>query len=149
MSNGKNVPIGVEIISVLYFISAAFLVILGIIFMIGAGFTGFFSAYLSKILPLLALFGVLGTILFIVTGIIFIGIGVLSFFIGLGLWKAKKWARIVAIIFACLGVLSAILGIISSNMSTSIIVMNSVSLIINGLIGGYLLFSKKVKEAFS
>lgn len=132
----RNIPIGVKIISVLYYIGAAAFLILGIVCLFGAGAIG----TLLQSIPLL---GALGAGFFIVLGVIFIAIAVLAFFIGLGLWKGQKWAWIAAIVIAILGALSAIISIIQGN-----ILNNIISLIINLVIGGYLLFSKDVKAAF-
>ena len=132
----SNVPTGVKIISVLHYICAVILLLLGILSIIA-------SAYVGSLLgAFTAGLGFLGTGLFIILGIIMIGFAVLSFFIGRGLWKAQPWARIVAIILTILGVLSAILNITKGEWGSI------VSLVINGLIGGYLLFSQKVKDAF-
>ena len=128
-----DVPTGVKVISVLYYIGAVFEVIIGILFFVGAG------ALKAKI-PFLA---VLGPFL-IVGGIILIGLAVLSFFVGRGLWKAQKWARIVAIIFAVLGVLFAVLGMVQGQVAGNIL-----GLVISGAIGGYLWFSSSVKAAFA
>jgi hypothetical protein len=70
--------------------------------------------------------------------------GVLAFFVARGLWKAKSWARVIAIIFSVLGVLMAIIAIVQGNISGNIF-----SLVVHGVIGGYLLFSKGVKQAFA
>ena len=132
-----NVPVGVKIISVLYYIGAVVLILLGILLIVGAGFIG-------TILQSIPLLGALGAGLFIVIAIILIVFAVLSFFLGRGLWKAQKWARIVVIVFSVLGVLFALLAIVQGQ-----ILNNLLSLIINAVIGGYLLFSKDVKAAFS
>ncbi len=133
----KEVPVGVKIISVLYYIWAVLFAILGILFIVGAGFIG----TIAQSIPLLALFG---AGLFIVLAIILILFAILFFFIGRGLWKARQWSRILVIIFSILGILSAIMGMIQGK-----IVSNIFGLIISALIGGYLLFSKSVKEAFA
>jgi len=129
-----EVPTGVKVISVLYYIGAALELLLAIALFIGAG------TIASKI-PII---GAIGSGLFIVVGVVLIGLAVLSFFVGRGLWKAQKWARIVAIIFSVLGVLMALLGMVQGQIASNII-----SLVISGAIGGYLLFSKDVKAAFA
>ena len=130
---GQPVPTGVKIISVLYYIGAAFELLLGIALFVGAG------ALKAKI-PFLA---ILGPFL-IIGGIVLVGLAVLSFFVGRGLWKAQKWARIVAIIFAVIGVLFAVLGMVQGQITSNVI-----SLIISAAIGGYLWFSNDVKAAFA
>jgi hypothetical protein len=136
-AGGKSVPTLVKVISVLYYIGAAFSVLFAVLLFVGAGSIG---ALLSEV-PLL---GSIGAGFFIVLGIIFIALAVLDFFIARGLWKGKNWARIVAVIFAVLGVLMAIFGMVGGAIGS-----NLFSLIINGLIGYYLLFTKQVKEAFA
>jgi uncharacterized membrane protein (DUF2068 family) len=135
-----NVPVGAKIISILYYIGAVLLVILGIIMLVGAGMLG----TLTQSIPLLGMLGAFGAALFIVIGIIMILMGILFFFVGKGLWKGKNWARWVAIVLAIIGIIIAI----ASMFSPKGIASNIVSLIINLIIGGYLLFSKGVKSAF-
>lgn len=131
-----EVPTGVKVISVLYYIGAVLELLFAILLFVGAGFV-------SQI-PGLSILGALGTGLFVVMGVILIGLAVLSFFVARGLWKVQKWARIVAIIFSALGVLMALLGMVQGQIASNII-----SLVISGAIGGYLLFSKDVKAAFA
>lgn len=130
----KSVPIGVKIIAILNYIGAGFAFLFGILFILGGG-------AMASAIPLL---GLLGAGFFIAAGVILLGLGILSLFIGLGLWKLKKWARIVAIIFAVLGVIGAIAGMIGGSIVSLI-----PSLVIEGVIGGYLWFHPEVKEAFS
>ena len=130
----KN-PIGVKIISVLYYIGAAVFLSL-IVGPIVEGLTGLKIPMV--VLPLD------GGLLFLMAGIEFLALAVLSFFIARGLWKAQKWARIVAIIFATLGVLMAIFGMVKGQIGS-----NVVGLLINTISGGYLLLSSSVKKAFA
>jgi len=131
---GKKIPTGVKVISILYYITAILAIIFGLLFLFGGG-------AIANLIPGL---GILGGGLFIVIGIIFIGLGILGFFIGRGLWKAKKWARILVIVFAGLGIISAITQMVQGDFMSSII-----NLAINGIIGGYLIISKKVKKTFA
>ena len=131
-----EVPTGIKIISVLYYIGAVLELLLGILLFVGAG-------AISKI-SILGALGKLGSGLFIIAGVIFVGLAVLSFFVGRGLWKAQKWTRIVAIIFSVIGVLFAVLGMVQGQIASNII-----GLVISGAIGGYLLFSNDVKAVFA
>ncbi|MGD9276902.1 MAG: hypothetical protein PVJ67_07055 [Candidatus Pacearchaeota archaeon] len=137
MSDGQSVPTGVKVIAVLYYIGAVLGIIFGLLFLVGAGAIGSIASQI----PVL---GALGAGLFIVGGIILIGLGVLGFFVGRGLWKARPWARIVAIIFAVLGILMAIISMIQGSIASNIF-----NLVIQLVIGGYLLFSNNVKQAFA
>ena len=131
-----EVPTGVKVISVLYYIGAGFGLLFGLLFLVGSGFIGTIASKIS-------LLGVLGPGLFIVVGIILIGLGVLGIFIGRGLWKGKNWARIVAVIFAVLGILSELFSVFKGGYSSLF------GLLINLIIGGYLLFNSAIKTAFS
>ncbi len=134
MAEQKGVPTGVKVISVLYYIGAGLLFLLGLAAIFGAGA---FVTMLSQLGPLAAL----GTGMFIVMGIIMIGLAVLSFFIARGLWNGRSWARIVAIILAALSIINGVYSI-AQGMG------GWVGLVIQLIIGGYLLFNKDVKEAF-
>lgn len=145
----KEVPVLVKVLAVLYYISAGVAAI-GLIFIIAS------SIFVS------------GRILSLLVSIIFIGGFIaLLFFIARGLWKGQNWARIMVIIFCILGIISAIGGIITFSIFrnavsavgdnlTSIMAplqivqttMLLVVIMIDMLIAGYLLFNKKVKEAF-
>ncbi|SRR3989344_4165453 len=132
--NAKKAPAGVKIISVLYYIGAVLSVLAGILIIV-------VSDYMASLVPEL---GTLGSGLFIFVGIILLIFGVLGFFIGKGLWNLKSWARIVAIIFAIFGIISAIYSILGE-----FAVRHIVSIVIHAVMGGYLFFSKDVKRAFA
>jgi hypothetical protein len=133
IKGSKKLPVGVQIISVLYYIGAVLGVVFGLLFVSASG-------YLASMIPELA---GLGAGLFVFLGILLIGVGVLGFFVGRGLWGLKPWARIFAIILAALGILSAIYSMIT-NFSFG----NIVSILIHGFIGYYLLLNKEAKRAF-
>lgn len=133
----SEVPTGVKIISVLYYIGAVLLLLLGVLCIVASATIG---AYLSGVTAGLSF---LGAAVFIILGIIMIGLAVLSFFVGRGLWKGQSWARITAIILTILGILEIIYNMINGEVASNII-----GLIIELVIGGYLLFSQSVKDAF-
>lgn len=128
--SSKQVPVGVKIISILYYIGAVISLISGIALIAGGSF-------------LSGLYGGLFTGLAVVAGIFMIALAVLGFFVGRGLWKGQQWARVVAIILAILGIISAISSLVQGAWSSI------VGLIIQIVIGGYLWFSKEVKKAFA
>ena len=89
----------------------------------------------------------------ILTGIFFIGLGILYFFIGRGLWKGHKWARITAIIFTSLGILLAVISVVTSSVqgivNTGNFIIDIIEMIVKLVVVGYLIFSSKVKAVFS
>ncbi len=87
-------PAGVTVLAILYFLQG-FLAILA-----GAIFASF------------EVFGLFGFAL--VCGSVLIIIGIIDFIIGWGLWSLQSWARIVAIIFAVIGLLNFPIGTIIS-----------------------------------
>lgn len=140
----KTVPTGVKVISVLFYIGAGFTILGAILFIL---FGGIFAS----------LFGLSG-MSFTLFGIVLLILGVFEIFLARGLWKGRNWARIVVIIELGVGIIAAIIMFISSislaglSGSSGLIMAVFyfiVELAIDGLIGGYLLFSQKVKEAFS
>ena len=132
----KEVSIGVKIISILYIIFAIIELVIAILLFIGASAIG----VVLKYIPILSL---LGSGLLILVSMLVLGVGLITFFSGLGLWKRQKWARIVVIIFSILGFLRSLLSIIRGDYSSI------VGLLINSIIGGYLIFNKNVKSTFS
>ncbi len=133
---GKEVPTGVKIISILYYISAVLGVLLTIFLFAGI-------AFLSTLFPFLTAISAWGYGLVIFSAILALGFSALSFFIARGLWKLKNWARMLAIVFAGLGVLGGLYSLFSG-FSFSMVI----ELAVQAAIGGYLLFAKEAKRAF-
>jgi len=96
---------GISVLSILGYIGAVVTVILGLTMLLGSSI---FSSLIGKAFPQLATYADAGTVLFIVLGIIFIGMAVLDYFIARGLWNGQNWARIVAIICSALTILGAL-----------------------------------------
>ncbi len=130
---GKKIPLGVKILSVLSYIAAGFLVIAALLAFVDAGF-------IANI-PGLAALGAGAAVIF---GIMFLALGVVDFFIARGLWKGQNWARILLLIFMAIGILYSIGMLFIREILTSLI-----NIVIDGLIGWYLLFNKNVKKFFS
>lgn len=126
----KEAPIGVKIISVLYYIGAG-ISLLGAIFMFFGG--SFLSQYMLS--------SILGGA-FVLLGFFMVGLAVLSYFIARDLWRLKNWARIIVIVFSALTVLGALTSITQG-------VRPIVDLLVSLAIGGYLAFSKEAKSAFA
>ena len=93
----------VKVFSVLYFLGAAFGILVGLGFLLGGGLLGF---GLGAVLG-----GFFGGLL-AVLGVVLIVYGVLDLFVGWGLWKHKNWARITAIVLGVLGLISFPIGTI-------------------------------------
>ncbi len=136
----KNVPTGVKVISILYYIGTAFGVLFGLLFIFGGSIAGAIISQLETGLGISA--ALLGGLL-IVLGIITLAFAVLSFFIARGLWKAQNWARILAGIFAILGALSSLASLIQGNFGSVVF------LAIEGFIAYYLFMNEDVKAAFA
>lgn len=132
----KSIPTGVKIISVLHYIGAGVMGIIGLMFILGGGM---FESLLAENPELASL----SAGLFVFFGILFICFGVLAFFIGRGLWKLQNWARITAIVFSCIGAISSIISLVMGDFGSI------VSLAIQVIIGSYLWFNKDVKKAFA
>ena len=128
----KSAPVGVKIISILYYIGAVASILLILL-------VAFWKEFLSQI-PSIDLLGPSFLVVIIIAGLL---MAVLDFFVARGLWKGQNWARIVAIVFSALGLIGAIVSLVQGSIGSGII-----SLVIDGVIGGYLLFAKEVKRFF-
>lgn len=139
---GVSRPMGVKMIAILYWIMAG-----------GMVFASVAALFIQ--IPFITSFGEtsgLSFIPFAFLGVLLI-IALIPFLIGLGLWKGKNGWRVTAIVFATLGILSALFAlaqVVDSGLSDSIQALVSLvaNLFISGWIAGYLLFSKKVKSCF-
>lgn len=152
MVGEKIMPTGVKVISVLYYIGAAFSFLFGLLFIVGGAFIG---AILGE---KLAVLGTIGSSIFIILGIALLGFGVLDIFIGRGLWKGQNWARVTAIVLAIFSILNGLNVLIwrivlplaySKPIEALIIFFAFTQLAVGLLIGGYLAFAHEVKEAFA
>ena len=130
-------PTGVKVLSILMYIGALLLLLLGVILLIAAFAT-------PDLGPDFEMFAAMFRGLFMFGGVICVAIGILNIFVGRGLWKGQKWARIITIIFAALGIANVMWAMGANGIFNTIL-----GLAINGWIGGYLLFNKKVKTAFA
>lgn len=149
----KDIPLGVKIISGWYYIIPGSL---GISFGI-----------------LLSFFGGFGGIVGVLMGVGFTVTGVLALFLGRDLLATKSWARITIIILSFIGVIleffvskwnfissvgilkvlvNVLFGVFGTDIGFSYYFayfLHIFIIILNLLIAGYLLFNKRVKEAFS
>lgn len=140
--SGK-IPVIVNIISIIYYIGAALYALIGILLITRSNAL---VSYMISYYPNLGLEtigqGALATMV-VIMGVLILGFGVFVFFVGRGIWKLRKWARIVVIVLSILGILSAIFSIIGGSVFIQII-----KIAIHGFAGGYLLFSEEAKKAF-
>ncbi len=149
-----QIPTGVKAISILFYIEA---VMFGIIM----GLISFFTFLIIRKplvtnipeLPDIPALDTFSQVIIILTGIFFIGLGILYFFIGRGLWKGHKWARITAIIFTSLGILLGVISVVTSSVqgivNTGYFIIDIIEMIVKLVVVGYLIFSSKVKAVFS
>ena len=122
-------PALVKVISIYHYVLAVILLLTGVFLLIGG----------NALLEGLAIPDSVGAGLLTATlAILVLVFAVLYFFVGLGLWKAKNWARIVAIVLAAIGLLGL-----------KLTVTGVVYFIINVAIIVCLLCVPEVKKAFS
>ena len=135
-SINKGIPTGVKIISVLYYIGAAFLFLIGLLIF-------FLRDFVIKVIETVVVLpatiislihsALLGAAIFLII------LGIAYFFLARGLWKLKNWARIIAIVIAAFGVVSSLFAFPAG----------IIHLIINGIILWYLGFNEEAKKSFS
>ncbi len=136
-------PAGVTVLAILNFIAAACLGLLALAMVLGMGFIGSMAGGGERGgAILLAGLGVIG-------GVIFVIMAVVSAAVGYGMWNLQNWARLVSVVFCCLGIVAGLLGLTAGAvhfrpffMMTSIVRMAVAALII------WYLFQPHVKQAF-
>lgn len=137
-------PTGVTLIAVLYFIGGGFCVIGGLGLMLGGGLLA--SMMNSQGGQGAGIFAALGA----AAGIALLIGAALCIVIGIGLIKMQNWARIIAMVFAGLGLLFGALALFTAFAHFVVFALFwvVVRLAINGLILWYLL-QPQVAAAFS
>lgn len=161
----REIPLGINILSVLYYVTAGLSILFSILFIIGGILfltnPGLFNLPLNvedvtaglppdvvvedvvSNLPLLNLIlSWIGWIL-IVLAVLLIGASILDYFIARGLRRGKNWTRILLLIFSALGIVGGLVSLFKGNF------INIIGIVISGAIGYYLYFVKEVKEFFS
>jgi len=146
-----NRPVGVTIIAILQFLGAALLVLVGIAMIVGGGMIGAILGSAmgqNSQIPGGSLTGIMAGLGIVVAAVFFV-FAAISAVLGWGMWSLKNWARIITMVFSCIGLLFGGLGLIFAlmrfNMFSLVFVM--IRLAINGLILWYLL-QPDVKAAF-
>ncbi len=144
-ASSSRIPALVKIISILYYIVAVVTIIIGIVLFLGGIIGG--SVVSSIGIDQLLQYGaetnpideafipiILGSLA--IGGIIITAVGVFLVFLARALWQGRNWARILVIIFSIIGFISALFE------------PDIITLLITGLIGGYLWFGKGPRQAF-
>jgi len=130
----KQIPILIKIISVLNYVYAASVIILGFFL---------FQIMVYSALDKSSEVSILISVLPILLGLVPWFLGVFLIFIGIGLWTGKNWARISEIVLGTIFIALFIIDILKGDYFALF------GLVIFSLIVVYLLFSKDVKQAFS
>ena len=128
----KKVPTGVKVLSILSFIGGIGFLLIGLAMISGAsmisgqleGFGNIFGGLLVG----------MGAVTIIVSIILLIG--------GWGLWKGRNWARWLFIILIVITFIQGMISFVGEGSGLG-------NIIFGGIIGAYLLLSKKVKKAFA
>ncbi|RMD66813.1 DUF2127 domain-containing protein [Candidatus Pacearchaeota archaeon] len=138
----SEVPTLVKVISVWYYISAVGTLLFSILLLLGGGLIASVSTGAEN-----EALGALGSFLggsILVAGVLLLAYALITGFSAYGLWAGRNWGRIIAIVLSAIGVL--LNGWLIYAIGFGVIA--SFSLLVNALIGCYLIFSKSVKEAF-
>jgi hypothetical protein len=132
----KEVPTGVKIISIVYYVWAVFAFLVAFVFLLG------FSEVIFTF-PLLGLFSLLSSEFFIVISIFLFGIGAITLLVAKGLWNGQNWARIFAIVISSVKMLGTF-----TLITRGFVIDNVISFAINLIIIIYLASSQKVRRSF-
>lgn len=141
----KIIPVGVKILSILYYIGAGIsaltaliLIIIEILLMINLSFID-----ISKVLPDFFIFTSNLGLGILVMGVFVAAIAVLEFFIGRGLSGRKLWAKILVIVFSVIGFVTGLISLTQGDLS------GIINLVFSGVVGSYLIFNREAKSFFS
>lgn len=113
----KKTPKLVKAVSITFYIFSAVLALMGLMLMIGS------QAIAPLMQDLLGPLTAVGTAIFMIIGIVYLGFGVLYFFMAKELLKGKNWARIVAIILVVLGILGGLSSLANPNVASIILLL--------------------------
>jgi hypothetical protein len=147
-----NRPVGVTLIGVLDFLGMLLQIGAGLVFLVGMSFAGAFISKLAADNPQLANVNITGImagvgVAFAIIAFVF---ALVSAVIGWGMLALKNWARIMSIIYSCVGILCFGLGLLLSlvHFRPFGFIWDAAWFSINGLIIWYLL-QPEVKAAFA
>jgi uncharacterized membrane protein (DUF2068 family) len=142
----RQIPLGIKIICIVFLAMAVLSAYNG--FMYASNKAEITSTLQEQLLQAGADSATAQSIIPMIIGIIIGGyfLGVIVYLIlGAGLWKLKRWARIITIILAILSIIASLLVIsaIFSSWLSAVKFIATIAILI------YLLFSREVKEAFA
>lgn len=131
----KKVPLGLRIISIIYYIASALYLTIALV--------AFFKKNWILELSNLGLLPVMNAQTTFIFGAVFLLLSIISFFIARGLIKFHAWSRIALLGICSINIIGGLFSIIEGNYPSII------NLVFNLIIASYLIFSKKVKRAFT
>jgi hypothetical protein len=131
----RKAPLGLKIISVIYYIACALYLAIAIVAFIKI-------SWISE-LSNLGLLPAMSQQTIMTFGIFFVLLSILSFFIARGLLKFQMWARVALLAICAINIFGGILSVLEKSYPSII------NLVFNLIIACYILFSKKTKAAFS
>ncbi|MEK6873936.1 MAG: DUF2127 domain-containing protein [Nanoarchaeota archaeon] len=158
--NLSNIPTGIKIISIIFYVVGALAIAFGVFFVVAAfmvpslmGSLGTPEELVQKltqanpgiqvsVADVNSLLSIL-PVLFAVAGVVLIILGILDVFIGRGLIGGKQWAKVLAILFVALGIVQSVFSIMRGRIISGII-----WLVIFIVIEYYLGFDEKSKKFF-
>jgi len=132
----KKVPFGVKIISIVLIISALFLIVFSSLLIFSFDSLSTTLSNIPQVPFSKEIVSGVGL------GIISIVLAMILIVIGIGLLRAKNFARIGASIFAGIGLLGSFINLLTQRW------LSAISLVVYLGIFLYLIFNKKVKETF-
>ncbi len=136
----RKVPLGIKVISILGLIGAIITFIFGLVILVAGIVGGTFASQILESLGNSSGNAVVASVLvssLMLGGILIVLWAVVEFLIARGLWRGRNWARIITGIFAIVWFVSSLLN------------LNFLGVVIAGLIGYYLWFSKEAKAYYS
>lgn len=145
-----NRPTGVTILAVLDFIGAGFGVLGALMGFVGGAFLATFLSRMAARSGGAAAGAGFGAALGIAFGIVFLFCAAMAAVIGYGLWSLKEWGRILQIVFAGIGALLQVLGVLGAlvRFHMGALLWNLIWLGINAWIIFYLV-QPQIKAAFA
>jgi hypothetical protein len=148
----REAPLGVKIISILLFINSGLFSLFSLIIVIfGIVFTAYPSALQDQqIQNQLVQAGISLSSLgwfFIFAGLFIMLLSILFFFIALGLWRGRVWARVTTLAIIILGVFVNAFKVITGRFGTTMI-LDFVTIIFYIIVFIYLALSKEAKVFF-